>query len=751
MSTYPLTASGHTSILGGKWAATGGSSPAVLADASDATFIANRPGQSVQILDLTTATVPAGEVILAVVGSVRAKANLSGCSLVANLATTVSGRLLRNPDVTFPLTTAWKTFALPTYGRRPGDAPWTQAAVDAAAIWARGASRGATPPTISIALVGALLKTTSVPTVTVQDIPAQNTTRPWVRWDFDDRTVATPTQKALTSNVATITTAAAHGYTVGQTVTVAIGDAVFDGQWTITAVTSTTFSYAVTNSNITATAASGQVWIGDSKPQATWRVRVFTSAQYSIAGFSPATSPATWDSGVRSNADDVTQVTTDLRPGTYRAYLQCTAVAAGQTIATNWANDQFTVDFTDPAAPHVAAVWNPATQAVDCTVLGFGNLLGFEQASSENTASGWNAANATAARDSGGVDGSWHLKLTASSAAEMSISTSDTKAVTPGVAYQFWLWYQPSVQRTCYAEIEWFDQSYAAISTTTSAPFTGAAGGWRGPAAVIGTAPPSAQYARLRWRVTGSAAGEVHRVDALQFTPTASGKPTQFSPGGFSGWRILLQRSTDGGATWTQVRAPGADQDTDLGVALTAGDPQVLAVTDHEAPRHATVWYRASEHADVPQMMQSLTSAPVAVATGGDDTWWLKCLANATLNRGGVQVIRTPKQTISEQTAVFWPLGRSRPVVVAGEIGGEDGAATIIAGSASAAADLTDLLTHQGVLLLQSPFTGADGVGKQWWVRLVGDRPATLDGTPAAPRATADVTWIDVGPPAVGV
>lgn len=70
--------------------------------------------------------------------------------------------------------------------------------------------------------------------------------------------VATISNKALTSNVATLTTSTAHGFVVGQYVTVAGVDAVFNGEWLITAVPSgTTFSFAKTNANIGSTAASG--------------------------------------------------------------------------------------------------------------------------------------------------------------------------------------------------------------------------------------------------------------------------------------------------------------------------------------------------------------------------------------------------------------------------------------------------------------------------------------------------------------
>lgn len=62
------------------------------------------------------------------------------------------------------------------------------------------------------------------------------------------------TNKALTSNVATLTTSAAHGFEVGETVTVAGVDATFNGSHTITAVTSTTFSFAKTASNVSSAA-----------------------------------------------------------------------------------------------------------------------------------------------------------------------------------------------------------------------------------------------------------------------------------------------------------------------------------------------------------------------------------------------------------------------------------------------------------------------------------------------------------------
>ena len=62
--------------------------------------------------------------------------------------------------------------------------------------------------------------------------------------------------KALTANVATLGSTG-HGMVTGETVTVDIGDAVFDGTHVITAYTTNTFSFAKINANVTSVIASG--------------------------------------------------------------------------------------------------------------------------------------------------------------------------------------------------------------------------------------------------------------------------------------------------------------------------------------------------------------------------------------------------------------------------------------------------------------------------------------------------------------
>jgi hypothetical protein len=65
------------------------------------------------------------------------------------------------------------------------------------------------------------------------------------------------TNKALTTNVATLTTSAAHGLSTGMQITVSGVDATFNGEYRITGVpTTTTFTYAKVAANVTSTAVS---------------------------------------------------------------------------------------------------------------------------------------------------------------------------------------------------------------------------------------------------------------------------------------------------------------------------------------------------------------------------------------------------------------------------------------------------------------------------------------------------------------
>jgi hypothetical protein len=76
----------------------------------------------------------------------------------------------------------------------------------------------------------------------------------------------TVSNKALTSNVATLTTSTTHGFAVGDYVVVSSVDATFNGTYVIASVpTTTTFTYAKTNANVTSAVATGSAVVSSKR------------------------------------------------------------------------------------------------------------------------------------------------------------------------------------------------------------------------------------------------------------------------------------------------------------------------------------------------------------------------------------------------------------------------------------------------------------------------------------------------------
>ena len=77
---------------------------------------------------------------------------------------------------------------------------------------------------------------------------------------YSTATTATVTNKALTSNVATLTVSSPHTFVVGETITVSGVDATFNGSYEVTSTpTAVTVRYAKTATNVTSTVSSGTI------------------------------------------------------------------------------------------------------------------------------------------------------------------------------------------------------------------------------------------------------------------------------------------------------------------------------------------------------------------------------------------------------------------------------------------------------------------------------------------------------------
>lgn len=215
---------------------------------------------------------------------------------------------------------------------------------------------------------------------------------------------------------------------------------------------------------------------------------------------------------------------------------------------------------------------------------------------------------------------------------------------------------------------------------------------------------------------------------ATTFTPPA---PPAWSAGGYASLVNIVERSSDGGATWQQVRG-----------STTPDVNQTLTLTDYEAPR-GTVTYRAhAEGVSLGLTNGSGYPANSTVTVTDDGTTWLKAVEAPALNLGAVRLQADPSRPIEETLGIFRPLGATEAVVVAGDIYGQDWNFEVYAQGSTEISAVDALLMHQGPLLAQT------AMGDHRYLRVV-QRSVTVSGTPSDPRARWAASAIEVAQPAV--
>ena len=114
--------------------------------------------------------------------------------------------------------------------------------------------------------------------------------------DLDSSSEYNVVNKALTSNVATLTLETNHGFIVGESVTVAGVDATLNGTYTISAKTSDTISYAKTAANVVSVAVTDTGALVKSNPST-------STTQYNVPGNVYYNPDVTIDRVIRSNED----------------------------------------------------------------------------------------------------------------------------------------------------------------------------------------------------------------------------------------------------------------------------------------------------------------------------------------------------------------------------------------------------------------------------------------------------------------
>jgi hypothetical protein len=295
----------------GPWASVGGSTPTILKDSSDSTYVGvttSYQGNTYVWYDLPNPTIPATGMIKSVTPRLRARDDCSGL-----------------PYYPSDVRTSF-------YGAGHASVAWQNAQ--------NFQAYSSTTPAFYNAIATASLASFSAPNAAAADISSiafnavdqSNGGLPHITWKVYEVFVDT-----LYAAQPTCTATAPSG-TVGNTSTPTV-------TWGYTAGT-------------------------DGGVQKKYEVAVFNTTQYGIGGFDPAVSPATWRSGqVTSTGTSVVVGTPLPNANTYRAYVRVAQDVGGVDHwstqgGTAWSYSQFTMSIAPPNVPSLTATADSANGRV---------------------------------------------------------------------------------------------------------------------------------------------------------------------------------------------------------------------------------------------------------------------------------------------------------------------------------------------------------------------------------------------------
>lgn len=277
--------------------------------------------------------------------------------------------------------------------------------------------------------------------------------------------------------------------------------------------------------------------------------KVFTAVQVADVAFNPDSTAPVYSTSVTGDVPSAI-LPTSLNPDAYYVYVRGVSVFGAKS---TWVGRAFSVQGPAPAIPGndnagaggtpgvgtASVVLDAATSSAVVTLRDASNLLPVQQADFETLtdALGYVTTNCTAVRDSTqfyGV-GQASMKLTASSAATMSVSSNDVE-IAESIPVTARVQMKTAVTaRTVNLRILFFDDLFASVAGTISGSGTDATTTWTEITAT-GTVPAGAVHARVQIEVASPANAEVHYADHVGLM---YGTGSAWSDGGFYSRNIL--------------------------------------------------------------------------------------------------------------------------------------------------------------------------------------------------------------------
>lgn len=192
---------------------------------------------------------------------------------------------------------------------------------------------------------------------------------------------------------------------------------------------------------------------------------------------------------------------------------------------------------------------------------------------------------------------------------------------------------------------------------------------------------------------------------------------------------------------YTLVRSDGETIGTALTTMNAAGS---VVVYDYTPARGTSVVYNATITTPGTAALQ-LTSGTASgtVSVPAATSWEMRSVDDPT----GLALFSVPVTSVSwtqyEGLTVFRPLGSTRPVVVAGDLQGDDGSLVITTSSRSQWESVKALVDAQDDFLLTSPFTGSNGTNDRYVIRIT-SRQWDSDGTTQTPIQRVTLGFVEV-------
>lgn len=413
------------------------------------------------------------------------------------------------------------------------------------------------------------------------------------------------------------------------------------------------------------------------------------------------------NSGVRSRevgdgGPKATGSPDELAPGYYRAYVRVwQPKVAGQVVASTWANSAiFVIDVSAPAQPTLLAQQESSQGRIRIDVQANENVLEYEASTGEGAApSGWAArtngqAPATTVTVGAVYNGNQSLALTPTAAGDATWRTSVRRPVVGGDAYVARARLKSSgTVRQVALGVAWYDAANAFISRSTS-PNLGTDAPWsaaKDHAAFTYNVVAPANAVTAEEEVTWRGMNEVHYADELSIQPSTS---LAWARGGLlddADYHLVLEYSDDLGVTWhTHPASPTVDVDV----------AQRAIVYDYEPQPHVARRYRVrATTADVTSAWSSSSTATFAPTKV-----WVKDPLHPERNVTVVPI--TLELGNLEPQGVYHPIGRRTAVVVSEGVRGVEGEVAFQVDGRAARLALEALVLSGNTLLVQDVLVG---------------------------------------------